>query len=226
MLDTQFAGQDDRPAGRPVARRSRASSSARWAWPPIAPKPARRPARRSTPWPSARRCAPPTQRAADFVAQHTEAAEAGRGARAASRPPSWWRRPRTKPAGAAARSGRPTARNSFNLFGIKAGADWKGADGRGHDHRVRRRPAAARWCRRFRAYSSYAESFADYARLMKNSPRYRDVVAERRQRAAASRRACSAPATPPTRPTPTSSAASSTPRCACSARRPEGVSTP
>jgi len=29
----------------------------------------------------------------------------------------------------------------------------------------------------FRAYSSYDESFADYARLMKTSPRYRDIVA-------------------------------------------------
>jgi flagellar protein FlgJ len=30
---------------------------------------------------------------------------------------------------------------------------------------------------KFRAYSSYAESFADYARLMKTSPRYREVLA-------------------------------------------------
>ncbi|MCK7501200.1 MAG: hypothetical protein MZW92_72060 [Comamonadaceae bacterium] len=36
---------------------------------------------------------------------------------------------------------------SFNLFGIKAGADWTRPGGRGHDHRVRRRPAAARWWR-------------------------------------------------------------------------------
>ena len=28
----------------------------------------------------------------------------------------------------------------------------------------------------FRAYASYAESFADYARLMKNSPRYQAVM--------------------------------------------------
>jgi peptidoglycan hydrolase FlgJ len=31
---------------------------------------------------------------------------------------------------------------------------------------------------RFRAYASYAESFADYAQLMKNSPRYAGVVAQ------------------------------------------------
>jgi flagellar protein FlgJ len=30
---------------------------------------------------------------------------------------------------------------------------------------------------RFRAYSSHAESFADYAKLMKDSPRYAGVVA-------------------------------------------------
>jgi flagellar protein FlgJ len=29
---------------------------------------------------------------------------------------------------------------------------------------------------KFRAYGSYAESFADYARLMKDSPRYAGVV--------------------------------------------------
>ena len=66
--------------------------------------------------------------------------------------------------------------NSFNLFGIKAGADWKGpvatvttteyVDGK-----------AKKMAQRFRAYSSYDESFADYARLMKTSPRYREVVA-------------------------------------------------
>ncbi|HEX6707709.1 MAG TPA: flagellar assembly peptidoglycan hydrolase FlgJ [Albitalea sp.] len=66
--------------------------------------------------------------------------------------------------------------SSFNLFGIKAGAGWKGkvaevtttevVDG------MARKVSA-----RFRAYGSYAESFADYAKLMKDSPRYRDVVA-------------------------------------------------
>lgn len=60
---------------------------------------------------------------------------------------------------------------SFNLFGIKAGGGWKGPvaeitttefiDGR-----------AQKVTARFRAYGSYAESFADYARMMKSSPRY------------------------------------------------------
>jgi peptidoglycan hydrolase FlgJ len=30
---------------------------------------------------------------------------------------------------------------------------------------------------RFRAYASYAESFADYAQLMRSSPRYQQVLA-------------------------------------------------
>jgi flagellar protein FlgJ len=66
---------------------------------------------------------------------------------------------------------------SHNLFGIKAGPDWKGAvaetlttefvDGR-----------AVKTVAKFRAYASHAESFADYARLMKNSPRYQQVLAQ------------------------------------------------
>ncbi|HET6317220.1 MAG TPA: flagellar assembly peptidoglycan hydrolase FlgJ [Chloroflexota bacterium] len=65
---------------------------------------------------------------------------------------------------------------SFNLFGIKAGANWKGPvaevttteyiDG------VARRVVA-----KFRAYASYADSFSDYAKMMKDSPRYAQVVA-------------------------------------------------
>jgi len=66
--------------------------------------------------------------------------------------------------------GAPT----HNLFGIKAGRSWKGAvaevtttefvDG-----------APRRVVQRFRAYASHAESFADYAALMKNQPRYQAV---------------------------------------------------
>ncbi len=66
---------------------------------------------------------------------------------------------------------------SFNLFGIKAGGAWKGPvaevitteyiDGR-----------AQKVTARFRAYGSYAESFADYAQLIKGSPRYAGVVAD------------------------------------------------
>jgi len=65
---------------------------------------------------------------------------------------------------------------AHNLFGIKAGAGWKGkvaeittteyVDGQ-----------ARKVSAKFRAYDSYAESFRDYAQLMKNSPRYGQVVA-------------------------------------------------
>jgi len=77
--------------------------------------------------------------------------------------------------------GRKEIRNadgtpSFNLFGIKAGANWKGPVTEtltteyagGQAHRV---------VQKFRAYGSYAESFADYAKLMSESPRYAKVVA-------------------------------------------------
>jgi peptidoglycan hydrolase FlgJ len=67
---------------------------------------------------------------------------------------------------------------AHNLFGIKAGSSWKGAtadvmtteyvDGQ-----------ARKVVQKFRAYSSYAESFADYAQLMKNNPRYEQVLASR-----------------------------------------------
>jgi peptidoglycan hydrolase FlgJ len=66
--------------------------------------------------------------------------------------------------------------NSFNLFGIKATADWKGPVARiTTTEYVDGLPK--KMTQSFRAYSSYEESFADYARLMKTSPRYRDVVA-------------------------------------------------
>jgi flagellar protein FlgJ len=65
---------------------------------------------------------------------------------------------------------------SHNLFGIKAGANWNGPvaeittteviDGQ-----------ARKVTAKFRAYASDAESFADYAKLLKDSPRYAAVVA-------------------------------------------------
>lgn len=67
--------------------------------------------------------------------------------------------------------------NSFNLFGIKAGAGWKGATAQiTTTEFVDGQPR--KLVQTFRAYASFAESFADYARLMKTSPRYRDVVAQ------------------------------------------------
>lgn len=65
---------------------------------------------------------------------------------------------------------------SYNLFGIKAGPGWRGPVAEvtttefigGKPQKV---------VARFRAYGSHAESFADYARLMKDSPRYQPVLA-------------------------------------------------
>ena len=66
---------------------------------------------------------------------------------------------------------------SFNVFGIKAGPGWTGRvaevtttefiDG-----------TARKVTAKFRAYASYEDSFNDYARLMKDSPRYSRVLAD------------------------------------------------
>ncbi len=66
--------------------------------------------------------------------------------------------------------------SSNNLFGIKAGPDWKGPVAEVTTtefiNGVARKVTA-----RFRAYANAAESFADYARLMMRSPRYQSVLA-------------------------------------------------
>ncbi|GGI16328.1 MAG: flagellar assembly peptidoglycan hydrolase FlgJ [Oxalicibacterium faecigallinarum] len=66
--------------------------------------------------------------------------------------------------------------NSHNLFGIKATASWKGktvdavtteyVDG-----------VPQKRVEKFRAYDSYADSFRDYANLLRNNPRYEKVIA-------------------------------------------------
>ncbi len=67
--------------------------------------------------------------------------------------------------------------NSFNVFGIKAGGDWKGPVAKiTTTEYVDGQPK--KMVQSFRAYSSHDESFADYARLMKTSPRYREVIAQ------------------------------------------------
>lgn len=61
--------------------------------------------------------------------------------------------------------------NSFNLFGIKAGAGWTGKVAEitttEYVNGEARKVTA-----KFRAYDSYEESFRDYARLINESPRY------------------------------------------------------
>lgn len=115
------------------------------------------------------------ERQAGFVRQHTEAAraaEAQTGIPAgfmvaqAAHESGWGRREIKNGDGS----------NSFNVFGIKAGANWKGPVAEvtttefinGEPRRV---------TAKFRAYQSYEESFRDYATLMKDSPRYAGVVA-------------------------------------------------
>ena len=67
--------------------------------------------------------------------------------------------------------------NSYNLFNIKAGKSWQGEVATSETTEyVNGKPL--RETAQFRAYNSYAESFADYARLIKNSPRYAGAVAQ------------------------------------------------
>ena len=65
---------------------------------------------------------------------------------------------------------------SNNLFGIKAGASWKGptVDVTTTEYV---NGQAQKVVQKFRAYASHAESFADYARLMSDNPRYAAVRA-------------------------------------------------
>lgn len=69
---------------------------------------------------------------------------------------------------------------SHNLFGIKAGSNWKGpvvetvtteyVNG-----------VAQKSVEKFRAYASYADAFRDYANLLSSNPRYAGVMAQAAQ---------------------------------------------
>jgi flagellar protein FlgJ len=117
-----------------------------------------------------------TERQLNFVRQHSEAArsaEASTGIPAsfmvaqAAHESGWGRREIKNADGS----------TSFNVFGIKAGGSWKGPVAEittteyinGEPRKV---------VAKFRAYKSYEESFNDYARLMQNSPRYSQVLAQ------------------------------------------------
>jgi peptidoglycan hydrolase FlgJ len=64
---------------------------------------------------------------------------------------------------------------SFNVFGIKAGSSWKGPTTEVTTTEVIN-GQARKVKAKFRAYGSYEEAFTDYARMMKNNPRYAKVV--------------------------------------------------
>jgi len=65
--------------------------------------------------------------------------------------------------------------NSFNLFNIKASGQWQG-DKVNVTTLEYRDGIAANEKSDFRKYSDYSESFSDYVRLMKNNPRYQQVL--------------------------------------------------
>ncbi|WP_283745340.1 flagellar assembly peptidoglycan hydrolase FlgJ [Sideroxydans sp. CL21] len=67
--------------------------------------------------------------------------------------------------------------NSYNLFGIKAGKDWKGKVAEVTTTEYHN-GVASQQVQRFRAYGSYAESFQDYAKLLSNNPRYSGVTGQ------------------------------------------------
>ncbi len=73
----------------------------------------------------------------------------------------------------------PDGSPSHNLFGIKAGPDWKGAVAETMTTEYVN-GVAQRKVERFRAYSSYAEGFQDYATLLRNNPRYAAALASGR----------------------------------------------
>lgn len=69
--------------------------------------------------------------------------------------------------------GRP----SFNLFNIKAGRSWSGDTVNVAATEYVGGQAVSEQGK-FRSYSSYAEAFRDYARLLTSSPRYNEVVGQ------------------------------------------------
>ena len=117
-----------------------------------------------------------THRQLDFVQRHTEAARAAEAqtgipasfmvAQAAHE--SGWGRHEIKNADGS---------TSFNVFGIKAGPGWNGRVAEVTTTEVID-GTARKVTARFRAYASYEYSFSDYAKLMKDSPRYSRVVAD------------------------------------------------
>jgi len=66
---------------------------------------------------------------------------------------------------------------SYNLFGIKAGPDWKGKVAQVTTTEYHN-GVASKQVQNFRAYGSYAESFQDYANLLRSNPRYSGVVGQ------------------------------------------------
>ncbi|WP_301102946.1 flagellar assembly peptidoglycan hydrolase FlgJ [Propionivibrio sp.] len=69
--------------------------------------------------------------------------------------------------------GSPT----YNLFGVKAGRNWQGASVEVPTTEYVNGVAQTS-SEKFRVYGSYAESFRDYANLIKNNPRFSSVLGQ------------------------------------------------
>jgi flagellar protein FlgJ len=112
--------------------------------------------------------------AEDFVRSHTQAADAA--AAETGIPSSFILSQAALESG----WGRKEIRNadgssSHNVFGIKATPDWKGATTEVvTTEYVNGQPR--KLTQSFRAYASYEDSFRDWARMLKQSPRYAAVV--------------------------------------------------
>ena len=174
MLDTQFANKmTGLPGGlgEMIARQLERQITGVSVAPATTPAPSV-----SVPTVDAGADLPVSQRQADFLRQHqgtASQAELQSGIPAAfmvaqaAHESGWGRREIRNADGS----------SSHNLFGIKAGAGWTGPVAEvttteyvgGEPQKV---------TARFRAYASYAESFQDYARMIKESPRYAGVFAQ------------------------------------------------
>ena len=117
-----------------------------------------------------------SQRQQDFVSGHADAARAA--AQSSGIPAAFMVAQAAHETGWGRREIRTAdGGNSFNLFGIKAGAGWSGPTADitttewvgGEPQKLQQK---------FRAYASYDEAFKDYARLLAQSPRYAQVVAD------------------------------------------------
>ena len=116
----------------------------------------------------------PEKSAAGFVQQHTEAAQAVQAETGIPAPFMLAQAALETGWGKREIIGRDGT-NSHNLFGIKAGGSWKGPTVEvTTTEYIGGQPR--KMIQTFRAYASEAESFADYARLMKESPRYAKVL--------------------------------------------------
>jgi len=71
----------------------------------------------------------------------------------------------------------PDGSRTYNLFGIKAGRNWPGRTVEVQTTEYVNGVAQASR-EKFRVYASYAESFRDYTNLLRNNPRFSDVLGQ------------------------------------------------